>query len=230
MKKTELKKKLKNAQWKIIIIAAGIGALLLASVASGHWSWFTNDTNKKDVAAKQPVINDFAMPKVQADSNDQPATTPAAPTNSASAVTPKPTTTPKTTAIPTLKTAIPTAAAPKTTVIPSPPAFRVSSVSVSVSPTQGPAYCDHSPTYPFTFTGTITTTSAGTVHYHWGRSDGGTTPDTTIVFSSAESKQVTTDWITFPTESGSKMDTLIVTSPNAISNQASFIKIFCPLY
>jgi hypothetical protein len=46
-----------------------------------------------------------------------------------------------------------------------------------------------------TFTGTITTNAAGTVSYHWLRSDGASTsPDDTLTFGGAATKTATTTW------------------------------------
>lgn len=141
---------------------------------------------------------------------------------------------PATTSAP--KTKAPTAATTPAPTPPSPPtqvAFQVSSATASVSPTQGPSACvKYSTSFAFTFTGTITATAAGTVQYKWVRSNGGTPVDQTLVFSSADTKQVTMDWTTYsPGDAGSYWGQLVVSSPNSISsNKASFQRLFCPAF
>lgn len=124
----------------------------------------------------------------------------------------------------TPKTSTPT---PTPTPKPAPIVFRVSSVTASVSPTTSPiSPCPQ--TFHFTFTGTITTTAAGTVNYNWVRSDGGSVGGT-LVFGSAGSRTVTYDWSTnLPADSGSRSGKLVVSSPNSISSSpASFTRLMC---
>lgn len=52
-------------------------------------------------------------------------------------------------------------------------------------------------------TASITTNAAGTVTYHWTRSDGGSNPTDTLVFSGAASKSINYDWALGSTWNGS---------------------------
>ena len=106
-------------------------------------------------------------------------------------------------------------------------AFHVTGVSASVSPAPGTAYCPASPGGTvFTFTGQINVNAAGNVTYHWLRSDGGTTGDTTISASGPGTLGVHNTW-QLGTPSYMGWEQVIVTAPDSVaSNQANFTT--CP--
>src|SRR5215831_2688782 len=64
--------------------------------------------------------------------------------------------------------------------------------SVQLQPSQ-PKYIAGCP-ITVTFNGTITTNGPGTVRYTFTRNDGGTGPEVTLDFKSADTKEVTTTW------------------------------------
>jgi len=116
----------------------------------------------------------------------------------------------------------PPAPTPTPTPVPAAPApFTVTAVSVAVSESSFSGSCPHQ----FTFTGTITVNTAGTVEFKWLRSDGGIAPSQTLVFTSAGSQQVTTTW-TFGGAGKRYTDfwqQIEVLAPNSmLSNQALF--------
>ncbi len=68
--------------------------------------------------------------------------------------------------------------------------FAVVSVPMSVNPANYAGVCP----VTITFTGQITTNGAGTVTYHWERSDGSSTAVETLNFTAAGSQTVTRTW------------------------------------
>jgi len=90
-----------------------------------------------------------------------------------------------------------------------PTTFAVSSTTLTVSPTTYDGSC----TTPvkFTFNGTITANRAGTVQYHFIRSDG-PSPVQTLVFSGAGSQSVTADWSLGASTSG--WEQIYIDNPN----------------
>jgi hypothetical protein len=100
---------------------------------------------------------------------------------------------------------------------PAPVAFAVSSVTAMVDPPSFTGACPKN----FTCSAIITASSAGTVTYRWERSDGGSSPQQTLVFPAAGSQMVTTGWPR--TASGAYWVRVRTISPNEVlSNQASF--------
>ncbi|HEY9153172.1 MAG TPA: NBR1-Ig-like domain-containing protein [Anaerolineales bacterium] len=83
-------------------------------------------------------------------------------------------------------------------------AFAVTSVNMSVSGSCG----------SFHITANITTNAAGTVTYHWIRSDGAidTASHSPLVYSSAGTQSVSTDW--FTTNPGAKWMDIYIDAPN----------------
>ena len=76
----------------------------------------------------------------------------------------------------------------------------------------------------FTFSGTVTSPSAGTVTYRWTRSDGATGPTSTLTFTGAGSQTVSTTWtLGAAGTTGTFWEAVQILSPGtATSNQASF--------
>lgn len=100
-------------------------------------------------------------------------------------------------------------------------AFKVRSVSASVSEPEYRGFCPHR----FEFTGRITTNREGTVRYRWLRSDGSAYPEKTLVFAAAGTKTVSDHW-----QLGGVMGTyrdrwmrIEILAPNSLlSNKAMF--------
>lgn len=88
----------------------------------------------------------------------------------------------------------------------------------------GPSTITTCGTYPFTFSGTITSNVAGSVSYYWMRNDGQRSPTQTVNFSGAGTRNVGYEWPLSGDWSGSLK--LIITSPNQLeSSPATFILV-----
>jgi hypothetical protein len=104
--------------------------------------------------------------------------------------------------------------------------FAVTSVNTSFISASG----DCATGYKFNFKSVISTNKAGTVKYHRLYSDGGTEAVSTLVFSSAGSQTVTTDW----TRWGASGDVInvgigiYIDSPNHQSFPTVFASYTCP--
>lgn len=182
----------------------------------------SNDNNNNDKVATEENNTDVTSEKTittEKPTEDNNTNTSVSTTISPTATTPK-TNAPTPTTMPTTAT---------TVTIPA-PTFRVSSVVASVSPLQGPIPCNKQTSFEFTFSGTITATSAGTVQYTWVQSDGGGSSGT-LTFGSAGSQQVTTSWTIYGPTLVAGWSKVVITSPNSISsNQATFTKLYCPSF
>ena len=99
------------------------------------------------------------------------------------------------------------------------PAFQVTGVSVSVSPSIYTGLC---PAH-FSCTVTITTNGPGTVTYRWVRSDG-TSPNQTMVFTSAGSQTAQTGWSPPPGTAGLRVEIL---SPNSMISNIQVVQNYC---
>ena len=102
---------------------------------------------------------------------------------------------------------------------PKPP---VVSAAAAVAPAAATVDCGTAPPV-FTFTGTITSSKAATITYHWALSNGTVSPTATLAFAGAGTEAVADDAFTPPgdTYDGSAM--IVVTAPVAVaSNTAAF--------
>ena len=140
---------------------------------------------------------------------------------------PTPTNTPTQTSTPTstfTPTSTPTSTPTRTpTLTATPVAFAVTNVVVTVTPV---TYTNACPGV-FNFSANITANGAGTVTYHWERSDGISKTPQTITFSGAGTRTVTDQWASAP--KGPGWEILHVTAPNDfISNQATFTNSCTP--
>lgn len=101
-------------------------------------------------------------------------------------------------------------------------AFAVISVPTTVDPASWNGPCPKT----FTFTANIKTNAAGTVKYHWERSDGTKSAIKTLTFDSAGTKTVTTSW-DFGS-SGSGWEAVYIDEPNhQLFSKAEF-SVTCP--
>ena len=100
----------------------------------------------------------------------------------------------------------------------------VTSTTLTVSPTTYSGAC--SPPIKFTFSGTITANRAGTVQYHFLRSDNSPSPVQSLVFSGAGSMPVSIDW----TLGGSAIgwEQIYIDSPNHQAMAQAGFSLTCP--
>jgi len=76
--------------------------------------------------------------------------------------------------------------------------------------------------------GQITSDGAGTVHYVWVRSDGGTSADNTVTFTGAGTQEVVTSWTLGERgQVASAWQSLRVTVPNTIESAHADFSITC---
>ena len=102
-----------------------------------------------------------------------------------------------------------------------PPAFTVTSVAATASPSVSGCYRTL-----FNFAGSITANAAGEVHYRWVGSDGGMTAEQSVRFEAAGTKLVATSWeLSAP---GTHWQALRVLTPNAVDSNRATITIACP--
>ncbi|MDR3575811.1 MAG: NBR1-Ig-like domain-containing protein [Anaerolineaceae bacterium] len=80
--------------------------------------------------------------------------------------------------------------------------------------------------YKFTFSADVTTTAAGTVTYHWVRSDGATSGNSNITFTGPGTQTVTTTWTLGSSYTG--WEALFVDVPNHQQFGNINFKLTCP--
>jgi serine/threonine protein kinase len=114
-------------------------------------------------------------------------------------------------------TTVPSTASPGAAV------FKVTTADLTVNP---PLYIGSCATHvKFTFKGTITTNGAGTVVYHFVRSDGAQGPVYSLVFTSGSSQTVTTDWSLGHSYTGEEQ--ISIDSPNQTTSKEAFFTLTC---
>jgi hypothetical protein len=99
--------------------------------------------------------------------------------------------------------------------------FAVSSAATTVDQ---PNYSGNCPV-TLNFTGAITTASAGTVTYHWQRSDGSSTSDSTETAAGAGTQNVTDSWSR--NSSGNGWERVVITKPAAVTGTQANFTINC---
>lgn len=228
-KKTSGKKKFLQWNWKMAALL-GVLILLLIGVAGYFTLRYSNSKSKKASNASEEQKNTNGV-------STQDNTTSTVPTTGNS-------TTPSTsTSTSGKKSSSGGTSATQTATV----TFAVTSTSASADRT---SVCSNVDTV-VNFIGTITSNKAGTVHYHWARSDGGVMADALLDFTAAGTKQVVgTSWTMpavpvaqvpwylrpFVKESyalsggtpPTRWEQIVVTSPNAISsNRAEFTYMPC---
>jgi hypothetical protein len=108
-------------------------------------------------------------------------------------------------------------------IVPTANTFRVDSANTTVN-TAAPASCVVP--YDFVFSSTITVNAAGTVTYHWVRSDGSTSsPSETKTFSAAGSQVATYTW-QLGAGSGTSWVKIYIESPN--NQEWNQVTVTCP--
>ena len=108
---------------------------------------------------------------------------------------------------------------------PSPAAFAVNHLNGSVNNSNkviSSGTCD----YKFTFSADISTSAAGTVSYHWVRSDGGTGANGSLSFTGPGTKTITTTWELTETYTG--WEAVFVDVPNHQQFGKINFKLTCP--
>jgi len=112
-----------------------------------------------------------------------------------------------------------TVGAPATPIV-----FSVISVNTSISKSSVAVFCPYPP-YTFKWTAQITTNKAGTVTYHWSRSDGSTSSSKTLKFTGADTHSVSDSWdITAPS---SGWERIFIEDPNNQSFSKVTFKMTC---
>lgn len=142
--------------------------------------------------------------------------------------TPSPKTTPtlkeeiidNTTSIQKQTTSTPT---PTETPTPTQMVFSVTGASAAVDPQSFNGECPKR----FNFTGTITVNAAGSVTYHWARSDGTSTPNKVLNFAEAGTNAVDPIFWELGASGENRWREIVVTAPNSTSSNRATFTLTC---
>ncbi|MBI2051985.1 hypothetical protein HYT33_04480 [Candidatus Roizmanbacteria bacterium] len=111
---------------------------------------------------------------------------------------------------------------PSKTPTPTPVVFSVTGASASVDPSNFNGECPKK----FNFTGTITVNAAGSVTYHWARSDGSSNPDRVLNFDEAGTQKVEpSSWNVG--SSNNRWKQIVITAPNSTSSNKATFTLTC---
>lgn len=223
----------KPINWKRVLLIVGIAFLLMLIAAGGYWYWLSKQKNNSASTG-----------------SGETAQTTTSQTESNSTATPSATT--PTTGT-TTSSSSKTGSSSSSNTNGSSSNSGTNTPAVTFAVTGVTADADHTSvcsnvTTTVHFTGHITANAAGTVHYRWIASDGGTLPEETVTFTAAGSKTVTTDWtlggggvtklpwmlrpfvsVVHAITNGTQYwEKVVISSPNSISsNQATFTSAPC---